>query len=50
MHGSQRDTDPKTELIDFLVYFEVPEGKREEVKQKFNNFILSIKTTTSIRY
>jgi hypothetical protein len=25
-----------TGLIDLLIYFEVPEGKREEVKQKFN--------------
>ena len=37
VHGSQRDRDPKTGLIDLLVYYEVPEGKREEVKQKFNN-------------
>jgi hypothetical protein len=38
VHGSQRDRDPKTGLIDLLVYFEVPEGKREEVKQKFELF------------
>jgi len=35
LHGSQRDRDPKSGLIDLLVYYEVPEGKREEVKQKF---------------
>jgi len=34
VHGSQRDRDPKTGLIALLVYYEVPEGKREEVKQK----------------
>ena len=37
VHGSQRDRDPKTGLLDLLVYFEVPEGKRDEVKQKFDN-------------
>jgi hypothetical protein len=45
VHGSQRDRDPKTGLIDLLVYYEVPLGQREEVKQRFNNFILSVKTT-----
>ena len=39
VHGSQRDRDPKTGLIDLLVYYEVPEGKREEVKRKFENHI-----------
>ena len=39
IHGSQRDRDPKTGLIDLLVYFEVPEGKRDEIKQKFSNYI-----------
>jgi hypothetical protein len=39
VHGSQRDRDPKTGLIDLLVYYEVPEGKREEVKQKLENLI-----------
>ena len=39
VHGSQRGQDPKTgQLIDLLVYFEVSEGKREEVKQRFNKF------------
>ena len=36
VHGSQRDRDPKTGLIDLLVYYEVPLGMRDEVKQKFN--------------
>jgi hypothetical protein len=39
VHGSQRDRDPKTGLIDLLVYYEVPDGKREECKQRFNNII-----------
>jgi hypothetical protein len=38
VHGSQRDRDPKTGLIDLMVYYEVPEGKREEAKRKFDNF------------
>ena len=38
-HGSQRDRDPKTGLLDLLVYYEVPLGQRDEVKQKFNNFL-----------
>jgi hypothetical protein len=29
--------DPKTGLFDLLVYYEVPEGHREEVKRKFNS-------------
>ena len=39
VHGSQIDMDPKTGLLDLLVYFEVPDGKREECKQRFNNII-----------
>ena len=31
----ERERDPKTGLIDLLVYYEVPEGKREEVKHRF---------------
>ena len=38
VHGSQRDRDPKIGLIDLLVYYEVPQGQREEVKQKYQNF------------
>ena len=47
VHGSQRDRDPKTGLIDLLVYYEVPLGQREEVKRKFNDFVLSIITRTN---
>jgi hypothetical protein len=35
VHGSQRDRDSRTGLLDLLVYYEVPEGKRDEVKRKF---------------
>ena len=38
IHGSQRDKDLDGNL-NILVYYEVPEGKRDEVKQKFNNFL-----------
>ena len=47
VHGSQRDRDPKTGLLDLLVYYEVPLGQREEVKRKFNDFVLSIITRTN---
>ena len=42
IHGSQKDRDPKTGLIDLLVYYEVPLGQREEVKRKFSNSIVTI--------
>ena len=48
VHGCQRDKDPKTSLLDLVVYYEVPLGQREEVKRKFNDFILlSIVTRTN---
>ena len=37
-----RKRDPKTGLIDLLVYYEVPLGQREEVKRKFSNSIVTI--------
>jgi hypothetical protein len=37
VHGSQRNIDSKTGLMDLLIYYEVHQGQREEVKQKFNN-------------
>ena len=39
VHGSNRDRDPKTGLLDLLVYYEVPSGQREEGKRKFNDFV-----------
>jgi hypothetical protein len=47
VYGSQRDRDPQTGLIDLLVYYEVLLGQREEVKRKFNDFVLSIITRTN---
>ena len=38
VHGSQRDRDLKTGLIDLLVYYEVPLGQRDEVKRIFEQF------------
>jgi hypothetical protein len=40
--GSKRDRDPKTGLLDLVVYYEVHLGQREEVKRKFNDFVLSL--------
>lgn len=37
VHGSQKDSDSKTRMIDLLIYYEVPQDQREEVKQKFDN-------------
>ena len=42
IHGSQKDRDPKTGLIDLLVYYEVPLGQREEVKNQSSNSIVTI--------
>ena len=43
VHGSQRGQDPRTgQLIDLLVYFEVPLGNREEVKRKCENYAKNI--------
>ena len=42
VHGSQRDRDPKTGHIDLLVYYEVPQRQREEVKRKFENFVRTL--------
>ena len=46
VHGSQRDRDPKTGFIDLLVYYEVPEGKRDEVKRKSSMLISLIISQT----
>ena len=35
VHDLQRDRDTRTGLFDLLVYYEVPEGKRDELKSKF---------------
>ena len=38
VHGSQSHIIASNNM-QLVVYYEVPEGKREEVKQKFNNFV-----------
>ena len=50
VHGSQRDRDPKTGFIDLLVYYEVPLGMRNEVKQKFNNIIRNTSGLTTSQF
>jgi len=40
VHGSQSHIITANNSISLIVYYEVPEGKREEVKQKFNTFII----------
>ena len=47
VHGSQRYRDPKTGLIDLLVYYEVLLGQREEVKRKFYNMVLFFTSSNS---
>ena len=46
VHGSQRDRDPKTGFIYLLVYYEVPEGKRDEVKRKLSMLVSKIISQT----
>ncbi len=41
VHGSQSMINGN--LISLVVYYEVPEGKREEVKQKFKQFTINNK-------
>ena len=43
-HGSQSHIVANNSM-QLIVYYEVPLGERDEVKQKFNNFILSVKKT-----
>ena len=37
VQGSQRDRDPKTGLLDLLVYYELSVVNREEIKRKYQN-------------
>jgi hypothetical protein len=41
VHGSQSHI-LSNNLISIIVYFEVPVGKREEVKRKFRNSIVTV--------
>src|SRR5918994_1030473 len=46
VHGSQRgDRESKSGLIDLMVYDEVPQGKREEVKQRLKNYVLTVNSS-----
>jgi hypothetical protein len=46
VHGSQRDRDTRTGSLDLIVYYEVPEGKRDKVKTRFE-FVKSKKQITA---
>ena len=46
VHGSQSHII-SGHNISLVVYYEVPEGKRDEVKQKFNNFIRNLELKNS---
>jgi hypothetical protein len=46
VHGS-KGIEILKQASDLLVYYEVPFGQREEVKRKFNDFVLSIITRTN---
>jgi hypothetical protein len=35
----KENCDPKTCLLNLLIYYEVPVGQRDEVKRKFSNFL-----------
>jgi hypothetical protein len=44
VHGSQSHIiNGNNNIISLVVYYEVPEGKREEVKQQFKNSIIVLK-------
>ena len=46
VHGSQQgDRESKSGLIDLMVYYEVPQGKREEVKQRLKNYVLTVNSS-----
>lgn len=47
VQGSQSDKDDKTGFLDLIFYYEVPEGKREEVKSKFE-FIKNRPSTSPV--
>ncbi len=41
VHGSQSHVNGS--IISLIVYYEIPEGKRDEVKQRFKNSIIVLK-------
>ena len=46
VHGSQSHIVANNS-VQLIVYYEVPLGMRDEVKRKFNDFVLSIITRTN---
>jgi hypothetical protein len=46
VHGSQSHIDANTSMS-LIVYYEVSLGQREQVKRKFNDFVLSIISRTN---
>ena len=42
VHGSQSHVIAPDNTLQLIVYYEVPEGKREEVKQRFNKFSINL--------
>ena len=40
VHGSQSHIIANNNSMQLIVYYEVPLGQRDEVKQKFNNIVL----------
>ena len=44
---AQFHISPHNNALTIMVYYEVPLGQREEVKMKFNDFVLSIKPRTN---
>jgi hypothetical protein len=43
-HGSQSHIGPNNSTMSLIVYYEVPLGQRDEVKQKFNNLVRNHQT------
>lgn len=41
VHGSQSHMIANNNIF-LVVYYEVPEGKRNEVKRKFENFVITV--------
>jgi hypothetical protein len=39
VHGSQSHIVNNANVISLIVYYEVPEGQRDEIKHKFNSFV-----------
>jgi hypothetical protein len=39
VHGSQSHIVTNANVVSLIVYYEVPEGQRDEIKQKFNSFV-----------